>query len=415
MKIAIIGAGISGMLAAYLLFEQHEITVFEAGTRPGGHSNTVDIVLGGQSYAVDTGFVVYNDRTYPGFVRLLDRLGVASRPSAMSFSVRCERTGVEYNGSSIDSLFAQRSNLVRPSFYTMILDILRFNRQARELLDDPADGGPTLGEYLESHRYSRPFVENHLIPMAAAIWSTEPGAVRRFPARRFVQFFENHGALSLGRRPRWKVIDGGSRRYVEALVRPYRERLRLNTPVRSIVRRPDGVQVTPRKGLAESFDATVLAVHSDQALAMLADPSAAEREILGAIPYQDNEAVLHTDTSILPKRRRAWASWNYHVPREARERVAVTYDMNILQGLGAPAEPCVTLNCSEQIDPSKIIQRFVYHHPMYTAHTFVAQRRWDEINGVNRTYYCGAYWGYGFHEDGVRSALAVAEKFGLAL
>ncbi len=409
MRIAIIGTGIAGMTAAWRLHREHDIVVFEANPMVGGHTNTVDVTLAGQAYAIDTGFIVFNDATYPNFIALLQELGVASQPTAMSFSVRCEKTGLEYNGSNLNSLFAQRRNLLRPSFYRMLRDIVRFNRESPALLQ----GEPqplTLADYLEQGRYSREFIDHYIIPMGAAIWSAQPGIMSRMPARYFVQFFKNHGLLELGRRPQWQVIQGGSRRYAERLTAPFRERIRLNCPVAWVRRHPTHVHIKPCNGEVERFDAVVIAVHSDQALRLLADPSALESVLLGAIPYQENSAVLHTDSRLLPRRRLAWAAWNYHIPRQPQAQVAVTYNMNILQSLTAAETFCVTLNPSQNIDPARILYRTRYHHPVYTAAAVQAHRRWQEINGVNRTWYCGAYWGYGFHEDGVNSALAVCRR-----
>lgn len=422
MKIAIVGTGISGMVAAYLLHRDHDVTVFEEAHYVGGHSNTVDVTLDGQTYAIDTGFIVFNDWTYPNFMALLNRLGVESQPSDMSFSVKCERTGLEYNGTTLNALFAQRRNLFRPSFHRMVLDILRFNREALELLDREEDG-LTLGSYLSANGYSDAFVQHYVLPMGAAIWSAGAESMRSFPARFFVRFFHRHGMLSVNRRPTWRVIRGGSREYVKALIRPFRERIRLNCPVRTVERRSGSVEVVSEERRSdesarrrtEQFDQVVFAVHSDQALAMLKRPSPRERDILGAIGYQENEAVLHTDASLLPNRKSVWASWNYHILSGGKDRVAVTYHMNTLQGLRAPREFCVTLNRSEDIDPAAIIQRITYHHPHFTTASVAAQRRHHEIDGVDRISYCGAYWGYGFHEDGVVSALAVCRRFGKEL
>ena len=406
MKIAIVGTGISGLTAAWALHREHELTLFEANSYIGGHTNTVQVDAGGRNYAVDTGFIVFNDWTYPHFIELLNQLGVASQPTAMSFSVHCERTGLEYNGANLNTLFAQRRNLFRPSFYRMIRDILRFNREAPALLEESST--PTLNAYLEEQRYSREFIDHYILPMAAAIWSAEPAATGAMPIRFFIQFFKNHGLLSVNDRPQWRVIQGGSQRYVERLIAPFRDRIRLNCPVEVIHRQPTHAVVKPRSGAAESFDAVIIATHSDQALRLLADATDREREILGAIPYQENEAVLHTDTRLLPRRRRAWAAWNYHLSAQPQARVAVTYDMNLLQGLDAPETFCVTLNRSEVIDPARILYRTVYHHPVFSEAGIRAQARRAEISGVNRTGYCGAYWGYGFHEDGVKSGLAAA-------
>ncbi|MFM8330920.1 MAG: NAD(P)/FAD-dependent oxidoreductase [Candidatus Methylumidiphilus sp.] len=409
MKIAIIGSGIAGLTAAYYLSPEHDITVFEAADYIGGHTHTHDIAMAGKTYAVDTGFIVFNDWTYPNFIKLLSELGVAHQPSAMSFSVKCDNTGLEYNGTTLNSLFAQRLNLLKPSFLRMIRDILRFNKQAPELLQ-AADETITLGAYLSANRYGEEFIRYYILPMGAAIWSSTPEQMLGFPARYFVRFFHNHGMLSVDNRPVWRVIQGGSKQYIAKLTQRFAQRIRLNTPIQSVIRQGQSASVTPANGAAEQFDAVVFACHSDQALRLLADPSAAEQNILGAIQYQDNEAVLHTDASILPRRRLAWAAWNYHIPKAQRERVALTYNMNILQSLNPPETLCVTLNYSEHINPDKIIKRIQYHHPLYTPEGVAAQQRHSDISDVNRSYYCGAYWGFGFHEDGVNSALRVVAQ-----
>jgi predicted NAD/FAD-binding protein len=410
VRIAIIGSGIAGNVVAYRLQPEHDITVFEAAGHAGGHTHTHVVEQAGQSYNVDTGFIVYNDRTYPHFIALLDELGVASQESSMSFSVRDHASGLEYNGTSLNSLFAQRRNLLRPSFLGMIRDILRFNREAPALLDQPGGDLP-LREVLERGRYGRPFVEHYVVPMGAAIWSTDPQSMLEFPARFFVRFLHNHGMLSVNDRPTWRTVQGGSVRYVEKLVAPFRDRIRLNAPVESIRRQPGSVFVKARGLEAERFDAVFIACHSDEALGLLADPSAAEREVLGAIPYQRNEAVLHTDARMLPKRRLAWAAWNYHVLPGRTGPVALTYNMNILQRLGAPEPFLVTLNRSDAIDPARVIKRITYHHPLYTTASVAAQARHREVNGAQGTYYCGAWWRNGFHEDGVASAVAALGHF----
>ena len=410
MKIAVIGTGIAGNVVARGLHREHEIAVFEAAAHVGGHSHTHDVVQAGRRYAVDTGFIVFNDWTYPNFIALLDELGVASQPSSMSFSVRDEASGLEYNGTSLNTLFAQRSNLLRPSFLGMIRDILRFNREAPALLEEPGGELP-LGEVLTRGGYGRAFIERYIVPMGAAIWSTDPASMQAFPARFFVRFLHNHGMLSVNARPLWRVIRGGSARYVEKLTAPFRDRIRLRTPVESVRRLPGSVIVKARGHDAERFDAAFLACHSDQALALLADPSPAEREVLAAIPYQSNEAVLHTDTRLLPRNRRAWAAWNYHVLREPGERVALTYDMNVLQGLDAPLPYLVTLNRNDTVDPLKVIKRITYQHPQFTPAGVAAQARQAELNGPLNTYFCGAWWRHGFHEDGVVSALAALDHF----
>ncbi len=410
MKIAIIGSGIAGNVVAHRLHRDHDITVFEAAAHAGGHTHTHDIELDGERHAIDTGFIVFNDWTYPHFIALLDELGVASQPSAMSFSVRNERTGLEYNGTSLDTLFAQRLNLVRPSFHRMLRDILRFNREAPALLQ--GDDATSLGDYVAAGGYSDAFVGDYLVPMGAAIWSTDPTRMLAFPARYLVRFFHNHGMLSVNARPAWRTVRGGSARYVEKLVAPFRDRVRLATPVESVRRLPGQVLVKARGLAPEPFDHVFIACHADQALRLLADATALEREILGAIPYQRNEAVLHTDTALLPRSRRAWAAWNYHVMPQAGEGATLTYNMNILQSLRARQTFCVTLNRTAAIDPARIIKCITYEHPLYTPAGVAAQQRQRQVNGPRRTYFCGAYWRYGFHEDGVVSALNALEHFG---
>lgn len=411
MKIAIVGTGVAGNVAAYHLAPNHDITVFEANSYVGGHTHTHAIEMGGRSYQVDTGFIVFNDWTYPNFIALLEKLGVASQPSSMSFSVRNEVSGLEYNGNTLNTLFAQRLNLLRPSFWRMIRDILRFNREAPALLKDGL-AEITLGDYLAQGGYSRHFIDHYIVPMGAAIWSTDPVNMLAFPARYFVRFFHNHGMLSVDQRPQWRVVQGGSARYVDKMVATYRDRIRLNTPVQSIRRDGKDVWIQAQGASeAERFDAVFIACHSDQALRMLADPSQAERETLGAIRYQPNEAVLHTDTRLLPRKKLAWAAWNYHVLPQDTGRVALTYNMNILQSLDTPTPLMVTLNHSDAIDPSKIIKRIPYEHPLYTREGVAAQARQAEVNGPLNTYFCGAYWRFGFHEDGVVSALAALDHF----
>jgi predicted NAD/FAD-binding protein len=413
VKIAVIGTGISGLTAAYLLHPGHDLTLFEAGDHVGGHTDTHDVEQEGKRYAVDTGFIVFNALNYPNFTRLLERLGVASSPSSMSFSVRCERTGLEYNGTSVDTLFAQRRNLLRPGHYRMIREIFRFNREAPELLG--GNDSLTVGDYLSEKRYSREFIDHYLVPMGAAIWSTEPeGLLARFPARYFVEFLSNHRMMQVEDRPLWRTIRGGSARYVEALTAAFRDRIRLRTPVLRVTRGADGVAVESRAGV-EAFDRVVIATHSDQALQMLSDPTEEEKAVLGAFSWRANPTVLHTDERFLPRRRRARASWNYHLPREPRRAPTVTYCMNILQNLRSRRSFCTTLNRDDEIDPAQVLRRMTYHHPVFTRPAVDAQARIDRISGVDRTYYAGAYWGYGFHEDGVRSGLAVARHFGRSL
>ncbi len=414
MRIAIVGAGVSGLVAAHLLAQEHEVTLFEAARYAGGHTNTIRVETANETHDVDTGFIVFNDRNYPNFERLLAGLGVAWQPSTMSFSVSDGRGDFEYNGSSPNGLFAKRAHLVTPWFHRMLADLARFNQAARQLVH-LEDQGPSLGDWLDQQRFSRPFVDRLIIPQASAVWSADPHQMWTFPARFLAEFFDNHGMLGLRDRPRWRTVRGGSARYVEALLGRFSGRLRLGTPVAGVQRRPDQVLVTARGSEAESFDEVVLATHSDQALALLSDASDREHEILGAIPYQRNQAVLHTDVRMLPRRRRAWASWNYHLDPQPGPGTNVTYHMNRLQSLDAEQEFCVTLNRAGEIDPSKVIRTIDYAHPVYTADGVRAQGRVNEINARNRTHFCGAYWGWGFHEDGVRSALRVARHFGAEL
>lgn len=409
MKVAVIGSGIAGNVAAYKLRKEHDITVFESGSYVGGHTNTMDVYEDDRALAVDTGFIVFNDRTYPNFIRLLEEIGQESQPSEMSFSVQADDGRVEYSGSSLNGLFAQRKNLLRPSFYRMIRDILRFNRTTLPNVDR-LDGTETLRNYLLENGYSKEFIDHYLIPMAAAIWSAEPGSVLEMPVKFLVRFFANHGLLQISDRPVWHVIKGGSREYVNKLVAGHQDRIRLNSPVQSIRRTDDYVEVHSATGGSERFDYVFVACHSDQALSLLQDASPMEREVLGAIQYQSNEAILHTDASLMPRKRCAWSAWNYHIPRDSARHVAVTYNMNILQGLKANKQYLVTLNNDRHIDPGKVIRTVQYEHPVYSRESVAAQRRQSEIN-EDRTFFCGAYWRNGFHEDGVVSTLSALGHF----
>jgi predicted NAD/FAD-binding protein len=414
MRIAIVGAGISGLVVAHLLHPDHELTVFEAGDYAGGHTHTVRVDTAEETLDVDTGFIVFNDRNYPGFERLLRRLDVPSQPSTMSFSVSDATGDFEYSSASPNGLFAKRAHLVTPWFHRMVAELARFNRAARELIAQPSND-ISLGAWLDRQGFSDAFVQRLIVPQVSAVWSADPSQRWSFPARFLAEFFQNHGVLSVRGRPRWLTIRGGSARYVEALIRPFAERLRLGAPVESVTRGPDGVLVRAQGCEPERFDEVVLATHSDQALALLADASDCERAILGSIPYQRNDVVLHTDTRMLPRRRRAWASWNYHLLERPVDRTTVTYHMNRLQSLRTEAQLCVTLNRSAEIDPDKVLREISYEHPVFTADGVKAQQRAQEISGHNRTSFCGAYWGWGFHEDGVSSALRVASRFGARL
>jgi predicted NAD/FAD-binding protein len=409
LKIAIIGSGIAGNTVAYHLHERHEVTVFEAQSHIGGHTHTHHIAHEGLEYKVDTGFIVFNDRTYPNFIALLDKLKVAWQPSEMSFSVRCEKTGLEYNGTSLNTLFAQRSNLLKPSFHQMIRDILRFNKSSLELLGDGNE--IKLGDYLQQGGYSQQFIDHYIIPMGSAIWSTEARKMLGFPARFFVRFFHHHGMLSVNDRPQWRTLAGGSASYVSALTANFKHKIRVDTPIKSVRRLKTSVRVKPESGAEEKFDYVFFACHSDQVLKILSDKTQAELDILSAIPYQENTVFLHHDSSLMPKRKLAWAAWNYHVTDPYSGRVAVTYNMNILQNLQSSEPLLVTLNHTKPINPAKVIKRLTYTHPIYTLAGAAAQARHAEISGKNRTGFAGAYWHYGFHEDGVVSALEAIKHF----
>lgn len=408
MKIAIVGTGVSGLVAAHLLHRDHEIAVYEAAARVGGHSNTVRVDTGEETHWVDTGFIVFNDRNYPNFERLLSELGVETQPSHMSFSVSDGRGKFEYAGTPL-GLFARPANLVSPSFLGMLSDWRRFNREAKALVGMNGTA-PSLGIWLEERGFSKHFVERLIVPQASAVWSADPEQMWSFPASFMAEFFENHGMFGLRGRPHWRTVSGGSVRYVEAIAAPWHDRIRLRAPVRRIERLGGGVRIEADGCESEVFDEVVVATHSDQALAMLADPSEAEREILGAIPFQRNEAVLHTDVSLLPRRRTAWSSWNFHLTERPARRTTVTYWMNNLQRLRSERQLLLTLNRGEEIDPEQVLHRISYDHPVYTAEGVRAQTQHEEISGVRNTHYCGAYWGWGFHEDGVLSAQRACER-----
>lgn len=411
MRIAVIGSGIAGLASAWLLSQAHEVVLFEANDYLGGHTHTHDITLGGRAYAVDTGFIVHNPDHYPLLTRLFQALDVATQPTTMSFSVHNGRSGLEYNATSLDALFCQRRNLVSPRFLGMVRDLFRFYRQAPELLQGEGPG-PGLGEWLQVNGYGEAFRDDHLVPMASALWSSPPEQILQFPARYLVQFMANHQMLQVSGRPQWRVVRGGSARYVDALRARWQVQERLACPVQAVHRDADGVRVDSAAG-SERFDQVVLACHSDQALALLADASGDEHAVLGAIGYQPNEVVLHTDASLLPRQRKAWAAWNAFVPGTAEAPCTVSYCMNLLQGIDAPEPLVVTLNRSEAIDPARVLRRLNYHHPVYTPQSVAAQQQRGRIQGVNRTWFAGAYWGWGFHEDGMRSAVEVASALGV--
>ena len=414
MKIAIIGTGISGLTSAYLLSKEHSVHVYEAKDYIGGHVYTLPVHLNGTSYEIDTGFIVFNDRTYPNFNKLLNQINVLSQPTSMSFSVKCETTGLEYNGTSINGLFAQRLNLLKPSFLLMVKDILRFNRDAKIFLNDSVEE-ITFGEFLKRGGYSNSLKNNYALPMASAIWSAKSKVIENANFRFFAQFFENHGMLNLNDRPQWLVIKGGSKQYTLKLIEPFKNNIRINSPVDKIIRKNEGIEVVFNKQQKELYDRVIIATHSDQALKMIENPSNAEIEILSSIPYQTNVAHLHWDCSVLPKQKNAWASWNYFKPNKMKDETTVTYYMNMLQSLDMPKNICVSLNMEEHINPKKIYKKIIYQHPVFTSEAILAQKKHKEIDGIDKIHFCGAYWGSGFHEDGVNSALSVCKFFGRSL
>jgi predicted NAD/FAD-binding protein len=407
MRVAVIGAGIAGLTASLRLDAVHDVTLFEAADFPGGHAHTVDVDFSGEQHALDVAFMVFNDRTYPHFISMLKELGVASNATTMSFSVHDPQSGLEYNGSSVDAIFAQRRNLFRPGFYRMLGDILRFNREVRRMVHH-RDSQMTVGEFLAESRYSRRFIEHYLLPMGAAIWSCPAGTFNQFPITFVAEFFHNHGLLDLIDRPTWRVVCRGARTYVNAVLARLRGRLRLRTPIASVRRRHDRIEVLPAEGASESFDHVIFACHSDQALRILGDDATkTEREVLSVFPYQCNTAVLHTDVRLLPRSRRAWACWNVRTCKEPNAAPITTYNLNLLQHIRSQHTFCLTLNADSEIDPRLVLRRFEFQHPVFNPRRYAAQARHRELIDVNRTSFCGAYWRNGFHEDGVVSALAV--------
>lgn len=412
MKIAIIGTGISGLTCAYHLNKQHDVTLFEANNYIGGHTATVNVEIEGERYAVDTGFIVYNDRTYPNFIAMMEQIGVEGIPTQMSFSVRNDDCGLEYNGHTLSTLFAQKRNWFNPRFYAFIFEILRFNKQIKELAEQPKQSEKTLGDFLLEEKFSDYFCDNYILPMGAAIWSSTLADMRAFPLEFFARFFLNHGLLDVLNRPQWYVIKGGSNAYVEPLTRSFSENIQLSTPVKSVRREQLGVRID-LGDRTERFDQVIFACHSDQALALLNDANSIENEVLGHLEYQANEVTLHTDESLLPKRKSAWASWNYWLDGAKGENErppTLTYNMNILQHIQAPVTFCVSLNSAHLIEPNKVLKTFTYHHPVFSEQSMQAQKRRQEINGQDKVWFCGAYWYNGFHEDGVKSALDVVRE-----
>ena len=415
MKIAIIGSGISGLTAAYLLCKNHDIAVFEANDYIGGHTHTHEIVLEKKNWRIDSGFIVYNENTYPNFIKLLKRLNVATQKTSMGFSVKAPDKNLEYSGGSLNSLFAQRRNLFRPSFYLMIKDILRFNRVSISKLKDLSET-TTINEFLISNNFGKHFIENYIIPMGAAIWSTAAEKTIEMPAVFYIRFFQNHGLLQINNRPQWHVIKDGSKSYINKIIQSFESKVLLSTPVKKVKRHEHGVEVVyGNEESSDIFDKVIFANHSDQALKLLDDPSPEENMILGALPYQKNVALLHTDSEILPNKKITWSSWNYLLSVDNSKPVALTYNMNILQSLDSKTDFLVTLNGNDQVNPKKVIKTISYEHPLFTVAGVKAQKQKHLISGKNNTFYCGAYWGYGFHEDGVNSALDVCSFFGKSL
>lgn len=417
-RIAIIGSGISGLTCAHLLHENNDISVFEANDYIGGHTATKEVELDGEHHAIDTGFIVFNDWTYPNFIKLMDKLGVASQPTEMSFSVKNLAQNLEYNGNNLNSLFAQRRNILRPRFHRIVRDILRFNKVCKALYTNKSAeqiGDGTLGEFLTTHQFSDDFNQNYILPMCAAIWSSSLQDIKGFPLAFFLQFFNNHGLLNVADRPQWRTIIGGSKQYIPPLIKGFKDKIELNMPVAKVAAAGERYRIMFGNGEEREFDEVIFACHSDQALSTLEQPTDAQQEVLSAIPYANNEVVLHTDTSILPTRKLAWASWNYllkGVQGEDRAPTSLTYNMNILQRITSKHTFCVTLNNTADIAPDKILRTFHYSHPQFSQQTILAQKKRTEICGVNGLHFCGAYWYNGFHEDGVRSALDVCARFG---
>ena len=416
MKIAVIGSGISGLTAAHILSKKHDVSVFERDSRIGGHTATIDVDLEGKSYAIDTGFIVFNDWTYPNFIQLLDQLKVESQPTSMGFSVSDHNSGLEYSGTSFSTLFAQRRNLINPRHWKMLSDIIRFNKEApRDLESGLITPFTTLNEYLSVNNYGNRFKEYYLLPMASAIWSTGITQMAEVPVKFFIQFFKNHGLLSVKNRPQWRVIKGGSRNYIKPLTEPFADSIYCNQRIAFVSRDAQGATLGFEDGSRLQFDQVIFATHSDQALALLQDPTELEKNVLGKIRYKENSVVLHTDERQLPKRQSTWSSWNYLMTGNQSDQAVLTYHMNILQGLSEPHNFLVTMNHTDAINPEKILGKFSYGHPVFDAEAVAAQQHWRMINGTHNTWYCGAYWKNGFHEDGVVSALRVCREFGLDL
>ena len=409
---AIVGSGISGLTAAYLLSKKHKVTVFEKNSHIGGHTATVDIEKSARSYAIDTGFIVFNDKTYPNFLALLSEIGIYKQATQMSFSVHNCKTGMEYNGHNVNTLFAQRRNIFKPKFWLLVKEILRFNKLCKAVFHKQNyQPGYSLGRFLSDNSFSDFFAEHYILPMGAAIWSSSLAQMEEFEFRFFVQFFHNHGLLNIADRPQWYVIPNGSRSYLAPLCQPFKDNIVLDAKISGVNRKDHKAELLFDDGRSQAFDEVILACHSDQALALLNDATNDEKNILSAMPYSTNSVVLHTDKALLPKREKAWASWNYQLSEDRSKAASVTYNMNILQGIDSEHTFCVTLNQKEAINPDAILREFTYHHPIFSAQSIMAQKQRKMICGINHTHFAGAYWHNGFHEDGVRSAVEVAKRF----
>lgn len=411
-KIAIIGSGISGLVSASLLSERYDVSLFEANDYLGGHTHTVDVEISGSTYPIDTGFIVFNKKTYPHFCKLLQKYNVPIQQSEMSFSYRSDAKNLEYNGNNLNTLFADRRNLIKPNFYYFLKEILRFNKAAKKFLTHPMDINITINEFIHNNRYSKDFINHYLVPMIASIWSKTSNDVMQCSAHFVLTFCENHGLLDIYDRPQWYTITNGSRSYIPLLTEKIRNKIYLNTKIERIERHPNHVTL---KSTTDSyiFDYVIIATHSDQALQMLDHPTDEEQNVLSAIPYKENDVILHTDINVMPKRKLAWASWNYL--DNGNSLPTLTYYMNRLQSINSPHHFCVSVNLMEHIAEDKVIQRFKYAHPAFNSHAIIAQQQQKLINGKNNTYYAGSYWGYGFHEDGVKSALNACEALGVSL
>jgi predicted NAD/FAD-binding protein len=415
MKIAIIGSGISGLTAAHILNRRHVVDVFEANNYVGGHTNTIEVSESDRMIPVDTGFIVFNEYNYPNLCRLFGELGVDSRESDMSFSVRSRASGLEYNGSNLNKLFSQRRNLLNLKFFKMLRDMLRFHDEAPGFLANNLNDYITVAEFVRDNNYSKYFIDYYLIPLGASLWSCPAEKFSQFPMRFVLEFLDNHRMLQVENRPQWRTVTGGSNQYVKKLIKPFSDQIHLNMPVAKVKRRGGRVNVIFSNGSEEVYDEVIMAAHADQSLKLVEDMDEEEKSILEYFPYQDNEAILHTDTSVLPVNQNAWASWNYLIPSGAGKHVTVTYNMNILQGIESKQTYCVSLNQAELIDPGKIIKRIRYHHPVFRPGRDSAQDQHKKLIKRRGISYCGAYWGYGFHEDGVRSGLSVADAFDMEL